>query len=179
MNRISTWKWGRIFLAVLLLAVAVNGIVQYETNRVYADTTGWIDSAMDAKDSTTISNDLANAKAGLTKWHATSGNAYLALGTPASDMAQVGNNLDTYAKRTAQLSQLNPQSKEYLDGMADLNTSFGSLYLFADDYWLRHQGLGLYLFSEAVNTAAWLSMIAMIGFAFLNRAKHRTAANSI
>ncbi len=160
----ENWKWGRIFLSLLASVVALNLVSSYLTNRVYADTTGWVDAAIDAKDTRVIIEKLENAKKGMERWGATSGNAYLLFGGPESDLGEVNKNLETYLARAKELDGLEKTSKEYQEGLADLNESFYSLYLYADDYWLRHNGLILLILTRLAELGAIISCIAMFGY---------------
>ena len=169
MKTLFKFKWGRIFLSVLALALITDGSTFYKANQVFADTTGWVEAAIDAKDTKTIQSDLEHAKAGMIHWKATSGNAYIATGTPASDMTEVNKNLDTYIARAAELNKLDRSSTEYQNGLSDLNTSFAYFSLNADDYWLRHQGLGLYLLSEGLDLSTVASFVAMVSFFVANK----------
>lgn len=165
----KTWKWGRIFIGLLVLNVVFSLILGYYSNKVYADTTGWVDASVDSKDTAQIIVNLGKARDGLIKWEATIGNAYRLEATPQSDMAEVAKNLDSYIARAETLNTLDKNSKEYQDGLTDLNDSLYSFYLYADDYWLRHQAFIPFIFSIVISFAQFISFVLMIAYYFVNK----------
>lgn len=165
----KTWKWGRIFLGLLVVNVIFSMILGFYSNKVYADTTGWVDASIDSKDTAQIVVNLGKARDGLTKWEATTGNAYLLGPTPQSDMAEVAKNLDSYIARAEAINKLDKNSKEYQDGLTDLNDSLYSFYLFADDFWLRHQAIVPFLVSLLISFAQFISFALMIAYYFINK----------
>lgn len=165
----SKWKWGRIFLVMAVLYIIVTVVSSYFTTKVYADTTGWTDVAMDSKDMKQIAENLKKAKSGMEKWKATSGNSYLLFGTPSSDMGETVKNLDSYISRAETLDKLDKSSKEYQDGLTDLNDSLSYFSLNVDEYWLRHQGLALYIISNIFEMLFLTSLLSMITFYFINK----------
>lgn len=171
-DKISNWPWGKIFIILFILSLLFGGFLNFLSTRVYADTTGWVDNAGLSQDSDKIATDLKKARAGLSKWDATSGNAFLFLGTPSSDMSEVVLNLDSHITKAEGLSKLDKTSKEYTDGIKDLNESLSyNLDLFADVYWLRHQALPLYLISLLLNTLTAISFIVFFIKRFIVRPK--------
>lgn len=165
----SKWKWGRIFLVIVTLNIISSIASMYMTTKVYADTTGWTDVAMDSKDTKQITDNLKKAKSGMEKWKATSGNAYLFFGTPSSDMGETVKNLDSYIARVETLDKLDKSSKEYQDGLTDINDSLSYFYLNADEYWLRHQGLGLLIVTWVLGFLSWISFASILLFYFVNK----------
>lgn len=168
MKNIKTWKWGRIFLGLLVVSVIYSTVLGFYANKVYADTTGWVDTSIDSKDTAQIVTNLGKARDGLNKWDATSGNAYILTATPQSDMAEVIKNLDSYIARAESLNKLDKNSKEYQDGLTDLNDSVFYLNLYADEYWMRHQALIPFLVSQVIDFALLLSFVLMIAYHFVN-----------
>jgi len=167
----KNWKWGRIFLILLILSIIFSFVSYYFSNKVYADTTGWVDASIDSKDTQKIIENLGKAKDGMIKWQATSGNAYLLYGDPSSDLTEVNNNLDTYIARAQELQTLDKTSKEYQDGLTDLNDSLSGFYLYADEHWLRHNGIFWFILTNIIDWAAAFAFVVMIAYYFVNKPK--------
>ncbi len=168
--------WGKIFLALLIPAILVSIFTSYLANRVYSDTTGWVDAAIDAKDANQIASNLKNAKEGMYKWKATDGNAFLLFGTPSTDMGEIMKNLDSYINKAQGLTTLDKTSEEYTNGIEDLNDSNSYFSLMADEYWLRHQGLLFYLLTSTLDLLTFLSFVMLVAKYFKKRA-HGAKAN--
>ena len=160
-------KWFFLVFFLAILGSMFLGLMNHYF--VARDVDDWAYRAQIASNIQDMKADMGKAKAGLEKWKATQGNAFLIFKRPEADMDLVMQSVNTIITRATQLEGLAMNSTEYQVGIDDLRGTIRELWIPAGTYWQRHQGLAWFL----ATIILWILDAGLLGWSIFRQIKRK------